>query len=404
MDTRTGEQNAWLKERFGASYLYQHTGMPVHTVNTCPKLLWIKQYEPKVWTEAERFLLYEDFLIRKMTGKAVISRCLASRTQLYDLGLDGWSPEILGALELDPARLAEVQPSGWAVGEIDPELAGSLGFANQPLVTTGGHDQACGALGVGLTRPGLCMVSTGTAEVVEVALAAPVVNPAMAEGNASVYAHVVPGLYLAMTLNHSGGLVLRWFRDTFCQEEKRAAGAGTDAYDLIFQGASPEPSPLLFMPHLSGSGTPLLDTASKGAVLGMTFAVTKKDFAKAILEGLTFELRENLEVLRRGQVDIQELRAIGGGSRSKLWLQLKADITGIQVVAPKVSEAASWGAALLAGSGAGCFSSLEEASEAALQLAQIYHPDPDRQRRYDERYQLYRQVYPAIVGIQHRME
>jgi xylulokinase len=248
------------------------------------------------------------------------------------------------------------------------------------------------------------MVSTGTAEVVEVALAAPVVNPAMAEGNASVYAHVVPGLYLAMTLNHSGGLVLRWFRDTFCEEEKRAAGSGTDAYDLIFQGASPEPSPLLFMPHLSGSGTPLLDTASKGAVLGMTFAVTKKDFAKAILEGLTFELRENLEVLRRGQVDIQELRAIGGGSRSKLWLQLKADITGIQVVAPKVSEAASWGAALLAGSGAGCFSSLEEASEAALQLAQIYHPDPDRQRRYDERYQLYRQVYPAIVGIQHRME
>jgi xylulokinase len=248
------------------------------------------------------------------------------------------------------------------------------------------------------------MVSTGTAEVVEVALASPVVNEVMAKGNASVYAHVVPGLYLAMMLNHSGGLVLRWFRDTFCGEEVHAAAAGgVDAYDLIFQDASLEPSPLLFMPHLAGSGTPLFDTASKGAVLGMTFAAGKTDFAKAILEGLTYELRENLEVLRRGRVDIQELRAIGGGSRSKLWLQLKADITGTKVVAPKISEAASWGAALLAGSGAGCFTSLREASETALQLTQTYFPDPERQRRYDERYELYRQIYPAVTTIQHRM-
>jgi xylulokinase len=402
MDTRTGEQNSWLKERFGAGYLFQHTGMPVHTVNTCPKLLWIKQYEPGIWAEAERFLLYEDFLLHKMTGEAVISRCLASRTQLFDLGLDDWSPEILSALELDPVRLAELRPSGWAVGEMDSRLSEELGFTNRPLVTTGGHDQACGALGVGLTCPGLCMVSTGTAEVVEVALEAPVVNATLEDGNASVYAHVVPGLYLAMMLNHSGGLVLRWFRDAFCQEEKRlAAAAGMDAYDLIFQDASPEPGPLFFMPHLSGSGTPLFDTASKGAILGVTFATTKKDFAKAILEGLTFELRENLEVLRQGKVDIQELRAIGGGSRSKLWLQLKADVTGIRVLAPQVSEAASWGAALLAGTGAGCFSNLIDASSAALQMTNIYTPDPERQLRYDERYQLYRQVYPAVTRIHH---
>jgi len=248
------------------------------------------------------------------------------------------------------------------------------------------------------------VVSTGTAEVIEVALAAPVVNATLAEGNASVYAHVVPGLYLAMMLNHSGGLVLRWFRDEFCREEKQAAAqANADPYDLIFQDATPAPSSLLFMPHLSGSGTPRFDTASKGAVLGITFATTRADFAKAILEGLTFELRENLEVVQRSGVDIQELRAIGGGSRSKLWLQLKADITGIQVVAPKISEAASWGAALLAGFGAGCFPSLKKASEDALQLTQNFTPDPDRHRRYTDRYQLYQQVYPAVTPIQHRM-
>lgn len=404
MDTRTGEQNSWLRQRFGPDYLFQHTGMPIHTINTSPKLLWIKQATPEVWAQAEHFLLYEDFLIRKMTGQAAISRCLASRTQMYDLHADGWSPEILEALELDPSRLAPIYPSGTVIGEMQSELAGSLGFSKAPLVVTGGHDQACGALGVGLTRPGLSMVSTGTAEVIEVALGIPAVNDTLAQGNISIYAHVVPGLYLAMTLNHSGGLILRWFRDNFCQEEKRlAADSGQDAYDLILQGSSLEPSPLLLLPHFAGSGTPHFDTASKGAILGLTFASTKADLAKAILEGLTFELRYNLEVLQRGQVEIQELRAIGGGSRSKLWLQMKADITGIKVVSPRVPEAASWGAALLAGMGAGCYPSIQGASEATLQLVQTFTPDPLRKRRYDERYALYKDVYSSVSPVHHRM-
>jgi xylulokinase len=409
MDTRTGEQNAWLERRFGSEYLFQHTGMPVHTVNTCPKLLWIKQNEPEIWKSADRFLLYEDFLIKKMTGLAAISRCLASRTQLFDLVLDGWSPDILNALQLDPGKLAPIRPSGTVIGEMEAGLAERLGFANRPLVTTGGHDQACGALGAGLTRPGLCMVSTGTAEVLEVALSSPVVNEALAKAKDSVYAHVVPGIYLVMTLNHSGGLVLRWFRDTFCAEEKRMAAesgaeAQIEAYDLIFQNADLEPSPVLLMPHFAGKGTPGYDTASKGAILGMTFATTKTDIAKAILEGLTYEIRENLELLKSSGIDIHELRAIGGGSRSKLWLQLKADITGIKVVAPKISEAASWGAAILAGTGAGCLTSMQEASDRALELTKEYTPDPERQHRYDERYALYRQVYRAVTPIQHQME
>lgn len=404
MDTRTGEQNAWLRDKFGAEYLFECTGMPVHTINTLPKLLWLKQHEPDLWARADRFLLYEDFLIRKMTGQAVISRCLASRTQLYDIPQDRWSPDILEALELEPDRLATVQPSGVAVGPMLPDLAESLGLAKPPLVVTGGHDQACGALGVALTRPGLAMVSTGTAEVVEVALGSPTLNETLYKGNISVYAHVVPGLYLAMTLNHSGGLLLRWFRDTLCQEELRQAQArGSDPYDLILQGASPEPSRLLLLPHFSGSGTPWFDTASKGAILGLTFGTTKTDLAKAVLEGLTFELRVNLDLLKEGQVAINELRAIGGGARSDLWLQLKADITGIPVVVPRITEAACWGAALLAGTGAGCFSSAAQAAEEMLQLERRFEPDPERMARYETRYALYQEVYPAVTTIHHHL-
>jgi xylulokinase len=404
MDARTGDQNRWLRDRFGAEHLFERTGMPVHTVNTLPKLLWLKQNEPDLWARAERFLLYEDFLIEKMTGEAVISRCLASRTQLYDIPDDRWSPEILQALDLDTERLAEVQASGMAVGTMRPGLAETLGFASAPLVVTGGHDQACGALGVGLTRPGLAMDSTGTAEVVEVALDAPVLNETLYQGDISVYAHTVPGLYLAMTLNHSGGLVLRWFRDTFGQDEMREARAsGRDAYEFLLRDASPEPTSLLLLPDFAGSGTPTFDTASKGAILGLTFATDKVELAKAILEGLTFELRLNMDLLKDGGVRVDELRAIGGGARSELWLQLKADITGIPVVAPRITEAASWGAALLAGVGAGHFASAAEAAEEMLHLERRFEPDPARAARYEERYQLYREVYPTLKGIQHRM-
>jgi len=404
MDTRTGEQNEWLAATFGAEHLFKRTGMPIHTINTLPKLLWLKQHEPELWAKADRFLLYEDFLICKMTGRAVISRCLASRTQLYDLLDDSWSSEILEAIELDPERLATVRSSGVAVGLMEPALARSLGLDEPPLVVTSGHDQACGALGVSLTRPGLAMVSTGTAEVVEVAMDSPALNETLYKGNISVYAHVVPNLYLAMTLNHSGGLLLRWFRDTLCQEEMRRAEAGNmDAYDLILEGASAEPSHLILLPHFAGSGTPWLDTRSKGAILGLTFSTTKTDLAKAILEGLTFELRVNLDLLKQGGVVIDELRAIGGGARSDLWLQLKADITGIRVVAPAVTEAAGLGAAILAGVGAGCFASAAQAAERMIKFKRTFEPDDERAKWYEDRYAIYREVYSTVAPLHYRL-
>jgi len=164
MDTRTDAQNEWLRQEFGNAALFQMTGMPIHTVNTLPKLLWIKEHEPEIWHKASKFLLYEDFIIAQMTGKPAISRCMASRTQLYDIHAEQWSPEILAAAGLTTERLSKVFPSGSAIGTMLPGLADKLGFRTTPVISTGGHDQACGALGVGLTEPWLCMDSTGTAE------------------------------------------------------------------------------------------------------------------------------------------------------------------------------------------------------------------------------------------------
>jgi xylulokinase len=404
MDTRTGEQNAWLREHLGARPLFERTGMPIHTINTLPKLLWIREHEPGVWRDAARFALVEDLLIGRMTGRWVLSECLASRTQLADLADGGWDPGILDALGLDAGRLGEIRPSGHVAGPLTAELTASLGLARPPLVVTGGHDQACGALGAGLTRPDLASVSTGTAEVVEVALGSPVVSGPLYEGNISVYRHVLPGLFLAMTLNHSGGLSLRWFRDAFCEPQvAEAARLGQDPYDAILAGAPDGPTDLLVLPHFSGSGTPTFDTASRGAMLGLTFATTRADVARAILEGLTFELRLNLELLREGGVRIDLLRAIGGGARSALWLQLKADITGIPVVAPRITEAAAFGAALLAGAGAGLIASARDGADRLVEVSATYQPDAVRHAAYGARFEAYRELYPALAPISHRL-
>ena len=405
MDTRTTAENRWLADTFGAAELFRRTGMPVHTINTLPKLLWLKAHEPAIWQTAHQFLLYEDFFLRRLGGEAVISQCLASRTQMLDLATGAWAHDILAQCRIDPVRLAVPAPAqGGGVGTLRPELARALGSDGAVLLVSGGHDQACAALGSGVIAPGLAMVSTGTAEVVEVAMATPALDIALRDGGISVYRHVVPDLFLAMTLNHSGGLLLRWFRDTLGQAEvERAAATGADAYDLLLAGAPAGPTGLLVLPHFAGSGTPTLDTASKGAILGLTFATDRATLAKAVLEGLTFELRSNLDLLRAAGVPIAELHAVGGGARSPLWLALKANICQTPLRVPQVTEAACLGAALLAGVGAGVFRDYAAAVAQCVQWRQRVLPESDVVAAYAPRYALYQQVYPRLAELLHQI-
>ncbi|MBC7239372.1 MAG: hypothetical protein H5T71_04650, partial [Chloroflexi bacterium] len=201
-----------------------------------------------------------------------------------------------------------------------------------------------------------------------------------------------------------GGLVLRWFRDALCPAERDAAlAAGRDPYDAILEGAPEGPTPLLVLPHFVGSGTPWMDTASKGAILGLTFQTDRPTLAKAILEGLTFELRLNLDILRKGGIAIDILHAVGGGARSDLWLHLKADICRLPLRVPRVTDAACLGAALLAGAAVGCYATLREAASRAVFYRQEIAPDPSNASDYEARYALYRQVYPTLAPLLHAL-
>ena len=405
MDTRTVAENHCLRSQFGADALFERTGMPVHTINTLPKLLWIQRNEPDIWRTAHQFLLYEDFFLRRLGGEAVISRCLASRTQMMDIRSGEWAEDLLAACEIDPIRLARLGPaSGGIAGHLRPELARELGVDAGVALACGGHDQACAATGSGVIEPGLAMVSTGTAEVVEVAMDTPALTPTLRDGNISVYRHVVPGLYLAMTLNHSGGLLLRWYRDTFGGEEvAEAIATGQDAYDLLLMGAPDGPTPLMVLPHFAGSGTPWLDTESKGAVLGMTFDTDRATVAKAIIEGLTFELRINLDLLRSADVPVETLHAVGGGARNPIWLQLKADVCQVPLRKPRVTEAACLGAALAAGVATGAYTTYGDAVASAVGWQTRIEPQPASVNAYDERFALYRRLYPLLSDFQRQL-
>ena len=374
------------------------------TINTLPKLLWFQRHESDVWQAAQQFLLYEDFFIRRFTGKAFASHCLASRTQMYDLKAGDWADDILESCHIERSRLAELAPKDGLCGNVQSKMAEKIGLPKDLKIFAGGHDQACAALGSGVVQAGLAMVSTGTAEVVEVALDSPILHPTLREGNISIYRHVVPELYLAMTLNHSGGLSLRWFRDTFGQWEKEQAEANqTDAYEILLQGVREEPTDLLVLPHFSGAGTPILDTQSKGAILGLTFSTTKADVAKAILEGLCFELRLNIELLRNAGISIDQIYAVGGGAKSPLWLQLKADICKLSLRVPQSTESACRGAAMLAGVGAGVFEDIRDAANQWVDYRSTYEADETQSNMYDDRYSLYQKLYPALKYVHHKL-
>jgi xylulokinase len=203
-----------------------------------------------------------------------------------------------------------------------------------------------------------------------------------------------------MTLNHSGGLLLRWFRDTLGKDKLlEAQQSGGDAYDLMLANAKSGPTDLMVLPHFSGSGTPTLDTTSRGAFLGMTFATTQADMAKAILEGLTFELRVNLDLLRESGIEIKELHTVGGGARSDIWLQLKADICNIPLNIPRLTEAACLGAAVLASVGAGNYDSINSAVKEAVVIDRKIIPCSKNVEAYRKRNKLYMELYPKLISL-----
>ncbi|RLE07453.1 hypothetical protein DRJ00_08110 [Candidatus Aerophobetes bacterium] len=403
-DSRGEEFIEWWKEKLGPERIIQITGMPLHPMFTLNKVLWLKKNRADIYRKTYKLLCCEDLIIYKLGLPPTIDRSLASRTMAFDILKRDWSEEILSIAGVDRSLLPDVLPSGTVIGEIPQKIAHHLHLPPKVVVATGGHDQPCGALGAGVMKEGVAMDAIGTVECIACVFKEPHLDKKMLENNFACYPHVVPELYITLAFNFTGGSLLRWFRDTLGEKEKeKAQSQKEDVYSVLIDEACPDPSPLYVLPHFTTTGTPYMDTSSAGAILGLSLDTNKSEIIRAILEGVSFEMKHNLSLLEEIGISVEELRAIGGGARSRKWLQLKADLYGRKVVSLKVSEAASLGAAILAGVAMGEYSSVEEAVKTTVKIKETFYPQEKKTRIYEKKFLIYREIYPTLRELNHKI-
>jgi len=390
--------NKWL-ENFNEQELYQITGHTAHPMFSLFKLLWQKENKPDIWKNARKFLCFEDLLQLRLGLEPCIGWPLAGRTMMFDVREHDWSEEILEIVGIDSRQLAKPVPSGSVVGKVSPIIADKLGLSHKTFVVTGGHDQPCGALGAGITKPNIAMYATGTVECITPGFDRAIFTEELRKSNLCTYDHTVAGMYVTVAFSLTGGNILKWFRHEFgAKEIEEAEKRKINPYVLILNSISKQPSNLLVLPYFTPSGTPYFDTKTKGAIFGLQLSTSRGEFIRALLEGVAFEMRLNLEILEKSGHQINELRAIGGGAKSEIWTQLKANVTGKKITTLNVTEAGCLGVAMLACAADSGKTVNELAADWVKPLSVVY-PQSENKNWYDERFNIYRNLYDAVKRI-----
>lgn len=398
MDNRAVDEAKAMTEKFGNDLGYKVTGqVSFEPCWPAPKILWIKNHEPEVFANTDRFLLVEDYLIYRMTGYLYTEGSLVCSSMYWDIIHKCYWKEMLDFIGIKETQLAEVAESATVVGEMLESAKADLGFPCKVTVTTGALDQVAGAIGAGNIKEGMFSETIGAA----LAICAPVSKPVF-DPNQKMPLHyfALPDTYMIHTFT-TGGMTLRWFRDKFCSSEMAVEGqGGGDAYDLIsreVEKVAPGCEGLVMLPHLSGSLAPDVNANAKGVWFGFGLNHTKAHFARAIMESLAFILRRNLSALADMGITVKEVRSLGGGSKSRVWNQIKADANDITLVTVKSKEAACLGAAILAGTATGVFKSVEDAVNNMIQVKDEYHAQPDLKPVYDKNYKMYCKLFNDLT-------
>jgi len=400
-ETRNVEHAEKWMEKQDAWKIFRITGHSPSHIYSIMKLMWARDNQPEIFNKAWKYLCMEDLAIFKMGLTPTIDYTLAARTLAFDILNCRWSEEICDAAGIDISLLADVKPSGTIVGEIGEKASKELGLPRGCKVLTGGHDQPAGAAGAGIITDRIAIDATGTVECFVPAFREPVMSEVMFKNNFCCYHHVAPNLYVTLAFNFTGGSLLKWCRDTFAEEEKREAEKrGVDVYDVMIERMTDEPTDIFVVPHFTSTGTPYMDPMPTGAIIGLNLKTTKADIIKAVLEGITYEMKLNIELLKSAGIEVDEFRAIGGGAKSERWLQLKADMFKARVVRLTVTEAACLGVAVRAGVAIGEYSSYDEAVKMVVKTDKVFEPNPERARIYDEKLEIYRKLYPALKSVQ----
>ncbi len=403
-DGRTQTQCDYITQTVGKDVLVKETCNPVLTGFTAPKIIWMRDNEPELYERAQMFLLPKDYVRFMLSGEFATEVSDASGTSLLNVPNRQWSDRVLDALQISKDKLPRVYESHEVSSTISQVGSAATGLRVGTKIVGGGGDQAAGAVGNGIVQSGVISVATGTSGVVFAFADSPSVDPQL---RVHTFCHAVPNKWHVMGVMLSAGGSLRWYRDTFCKPEQRVGELmKVDPYELIAREAAtiaPGSEGLIFLPYLSGERTPHPDPQARGAWIGLTLRHTKAHMARAVMEGVAFGLKDSLEILRDLGVSIGNVRANGGGARSEVWRQIMADVFDFPLSTIGVDEGPALGAALLAGVGAGVYSSIEEACSAVVKVAGTTPVIKENAETYARSYEVYRNLYPALKDSFHAL-
>lgn len=398
MDNRAVKEAEKLTEQFGDEVCYEKTGqVSFEACWPASKVLWVREHEPEVFEKTDKILLIEDYFIYRMTGEFATEPSLVCSTTYWDIIQKEYWKEMLDFLQIREEQLAPVLESGTKVGKILPDIAEELGLGEDTTICTGALDQAAGAIGAGNIKEGMFSETIGAALAVCVPVEKPVFDPTR---KMPLFCFPKEGMYMIHTFTN-GGMTLRWFRDKFCELEMMFEKKGCgDAYDFISRQVEKIPAGsdgLVMLPHLSGSLAPDVNSKAKGVWFGFTLQHTKAHFMRAIMEALGYILKRNIDALADMGITVKEVRSLGGGSKSKIWNQIKADINQVALETVKSKEAASLGAAILAGKATGSFESIDSAVENMVEVKERIVPSEKHKEAYEKGYEMYQKLFKDLT-------
>ncbi len=391
-DQRTEAECDEIRDAVGAQRLIDITGNDALTGFTAPKIIWVRNNEPHVFDATSKVLLPKDYVRFRLTGEYATDKAGGSGTILFDLPSRDWSPEVVAALGIDPSWLPGTYEGTAVTGGVSREASELTGISVGTPVVGGGGDQAASAVGVGAIAPGVLAMSVGTSGVVFGSTDHPAYEP---EGRLHAFCHAIPDMWHLMGVMLSAAGSYQWMKDSIAPDrsfdELEAAAAGVPAGS----------GGLIFLPYLSGERTPHPDSLARGAFVGLTVRHGLGHMARAVMEGVAFGLRDSVELMRVAG-SVGEVRISGGGAASDLWLRIIADVIGLPISVVGTTEAAAHGGAILAATGTGTFSSVDEAVNGAVSIGRTVVPGAAT-GIYDEMYAVYRGLYPSLRSHFHRL-
>jgi xylulokinase len=399
-DLRSVPQSEKLERDYG-DHIFRLTYCRPNPAWTLPQLVWLQEERPDVWAQVQRILVTKDYVRYRLTGEYQTDIYDAIGTQLYAVERGAWSEDLCRLLGRDTSWLPQVSRPETISGTLLPTAAADTGLPAGLPIAVGSGDSVVEALGIGVVRPGQCIVKLGTAANVNLVTDAPYPT------NKSItYRHLTDGNWMTITATNAGASTMRWFRETFCRaESERARAAGVEVFDLIEQlgaGASAGSQGLLFHPYLNGERSPYWDPYLRGDFVGITMQHREHHFARAVMEGVAYSIRDCFHMVESLTQPVDTLYLIGGGAKSHAWGQILCDVLGKPLLKPVVEDAA-YGAALLAGVAVGVFTHWEDATSQCAQIEHTLHPDPAAHDLYTHLFALYREVTCNLTAHYHRL-